>query len=239
MLQASNTRKTREATREIKFLVAPVLAADILDWSRTRLTADPYASGPSGDEYRTTTLYYDTSAFAVYDRLGSYGRSKYRIRRYGAAGVVFLERKLRTAGLLNKRRTVVPVEQLGCLETPTADSTWAGHWFRRRLEARGLYPVCRVSYRRHARVGMGTCGPIRLTLDDQILALPMQRLSFAPQPSVPVLTTHTIVEMKYRSELPAVLRHLVEVFKLEPASVSKYRLSVRALSLTAESAANA
>jgi hypothetical protein len=239
MLQASNTRETREAAREIKFLVTPALAADILEWSRPRLAADPHASGESGDEYRTTTLYYDTDAFAVYDRVGSYGRSKYRIRRYGAADVVFLERKLRSSGMLNKRRTAVPLGDLRCLDAPEADAAWAGHWFRRRLETRTLNPVCRVSYRRHARVGLATYGPMRLTLDDQIVALPTQDLSFGPGSGVPVLTTHTIVEMKYRVELPAVLKHLVEVFTLEATSVSKYRLSVDALSLTTEGAASA
>ncbi len=38
-----------------------------------------------------------------------------------------------------------------------------------------------------------------------------------------------IVEMKYRRELPAVLRRAVEMFKLTPAPVSKYRLGFDAL----------
>jgi hypothetical protein len=36
----------------------------------------------------------------VFHRRGSFGRSKYRIRRYGEAQVGFLERKLKTRGLL-------------------------------------------------------------------------------------------------------------------------------------------
>jgi len=86
---------------------------------------------------------------------------------------------------------------------------------------------------------MATYGPMRLTLDDQIVALPMEALSFAPDSGIPVLASHTILEMKYRVELPAVLRHLVEVFGLNPSPVSKYRLSADALALTAERAASA
>jgi hypothetical protein len=237
MLQASSTRETREAAREIKFLVAPTLAAEILDWSRTRLAADPFAAGDHGDEYRISSLYYDTDAFAVYHRRGSQGRAKYRIRRYGAADVVFLERKLRTSGMLNKRRTLVPIDELACLEAAPANPAWAGRWFRRRVEARKLSPVCQVSYRRHALVGEGTHGPLRLTLDDHIVARPVTALTFAPGPAVPVLATHTILEMKYRQALPAVLRHMVEAFGLETTAVSKYRLSADALSLVTKRAA--
>ena len=88
------------------------VAARILEWSRSRLSPDPYAGGDAGDEYRTTSLYFDTEDLAVYHRRGSYRRSKYRVRRYGTSEVVFLERKLRTAHLLNKRRTVVPITEM-------------------------------------------------------------------------------------------------------------------------------
>ncbi len=63
------------------------------------------AVGPFGDEYRTTSVYYDTPAYDVFHRRGSFGRSKYRIRRYGDEQTVFLERKLRQPAVLAKRRT--------------------------------------------------------------------------------------------------------------------------------------
>jgi hypothetical protein len=239
MLQASSTRDTRQAARELKFLVAPEQAADILDWARGRLAPDPHGSGESGDEYRTTTVYYDTDDLAVYWRQGSYGRSKYRIRRYGSSDVVFLERKLRTSDMLTKRRTAVPMSELTYLQGSAEGRDWPGHWFSRRLEARELKPVVRVSYRRHARVGIGSPDPVRLTLDDQIAAIAAAGTSFAPAVGVPVLAARTVLEIKYRRELPALMRHLVELFALEPAPVSKYRLAVDALSLPAASQASA
>lgn len=229
MLHTVSTRETRDGAKEIKFLVSQELAQDVLEWARPRLAADPYAGGESGDEYLTTTLYFDTGDFAVYQRRGSYRRSKYRIRRYGSSDVVFLERKLRTTELLSKRRTSMPLADLARFDHLLTDPTWAGTWFGQRLTARRLAPVSQVGYHRHARIGMGPFGAMRLTFDNAITAQPCTHFGFAPPAGVPVLTTASIIEMKYCVELPAVLAELVAVFKLVPASVSKYRLALEAL----------
>ena len=78
--------------------------------------------------------------------------------------------------------------------------------------------------------GAGPYGPVRLTFDDGIVAQPCTGLEFAPTGGHPVLADRTIVEMKFRVDMPAVLKHLVETFKLEPSSVSKYRASIETLS---------
>jgi len=106
----------------------------------------------------------------VFHRNGSYGRSKYRIRRYGRSDVACLERKLKTRGLLAKRRSPVELEELPRLNNGDPEPGWAGQWFHQRLQARRLDPVCRIQYRRTARVAMTRNGPIRLTLDDAICA---------------------------------------------------------------------
>jgi hypothetical protein len=230
MLQATSTSETREAAREIKFLVTPDMADSMLEWARSRLAPDPYAGGTTGDAYQTTSLYFDTETFAVYRRHGSFKRSKYRVRRYGSADVIFLERKLRTDHLLNKRRTIVPLSDLPFVTNPS-DTTWPGCWFAKRLASRQLLPACQITYQRHARVGMGPYGPYRLTFDDGIIVRPASALAFQYGDGLPVLTSHTIVEMKFRLELPAVFKHLVETFALQPTSVSKYRLGLDALRL--------
>jgi hypothetical protein len=230
MLQATSVSETRQSAREVKFIVAPDVAARILEWSRSRLSPDPYAGGAAGDEYRTTTLYFDTPDFDVYHRRGSYGRSKYRVRRYGTASVVFLERKLRTATLLSKRRTTIPLADLPLVSSPNVAQDWPAYWFAQRLAARQVSPICQVAYHRHARVGTGPYGPVRLTFDDGIVVQPCTGLEFAAAAGYPVLADRTIVEMKFRVDMPAVLKHLVEAFKLEPSSVSKYRASIEGLS---------
>src|SRR5258705_13847320 len=97
---------------EYKFVIDPATGVRICDWARARMERDPNGEGPFGDQYRTTSLYFDTADHDVFFRRDSLGRSKYRVRRYDGQGFVFLERKLRTASLLRKRRTQVPLEDL-------------------------------------------------------------------------------------------------------------------------------
>lgn len=229
MLQAVSSRETRDGAREVKYLVTPETGAAILEWVRPKLAPDPYAGGASGDEYLTTSLYFDTADYAVYRRRGSYRRSKYRIRRYGSSDVVFLERKLRTAMLLSKRRTAVPIADLARLEELSVDPSWVGHWFGQRIRARLLAPVSQVSYHRHARVGSAPYGPMRLTFDNDIAVQPCTHFGFDPPMGSRVLGSSMIVEMKYCVEMPAIFNELVMKFRLAPAAISKYRLSLEVL----------
>lgn len=233
MSNATSSRETRDSAREIKFLVDTDSAARIREWARARLSPDPYAAGPSGDAYTTTSIYLDSEALDVFHRRGSYGRSKYRIRRYGAADVAFLERKLRVSSLLNKRRTVIPVGDLAHLPQPidAANSGFAGTWFARRIAIRRLRPTLQVTYQRTARVGPSTWGPMRLTLDEHITTVPTQAFAFHSSPGTPVLEDRMIVELKFRLQMPAVFRNLIEEFALAPVAVSKYRLSAARLGL--------
>jgi hypothetical protein len=93
-------RETRVYAREIKFVIDTSLASEIQQWMRANLEPDENGTGPFGDEYATSSLYFETPKFDVFHRRGSYGRSKYRIRRYGLADSMFLERKFRTDRLL-------------------------------------------------------------------------------------------------------------------------------------------
>jgi hypothetical protein len=226
-----DTRDIRGFASEIKFLVDPSTGDRIRDWARARLEPDPFGEGAFGDEYRTTSLYFDTVAFDVFHRRGSYGRSKYRIRRYDGEPVTFLERKLRRDARLSKRRTVVPLEDLHRLDGPAAG--WPGHWFRQRLLLRRLLPVCQVSYHRLARVGRGASGSYRLTLDQDVTARARTDIGF-DRTVTAVLPQTMVLELKFHGTPPALFKQLVEAFTLAPAGVSKYRLTVSALGLIPE-----
>ena len=233
MLQETGTRETRPAARELKFLVPLATADQVTAWSRARLSPDPHGSGQFGDEYCTTSLYFDTDALDVYHRKGSFGRSKYRIRRYDAAQVAFLERKLRTKDVLTKRRTPVSLEALQRLGAASeAPATWTGRWFQQRLEARRLRPTCQITYQRVARVVTTFDGPARLTVDHAVVARPARAAEFLPESAggTTVLNGDAIVEIKFLGQPPAMFRELVETFALEPFTISKYRLSVETLS---------
>lgn len=233
MSPSVNTRENRQFASETKFLVSPEVAVRIRRWVRGRLAPDPNAGGHAGDTYRVTSLYFDTAEFDVFQRNGSYGRSKYRVRRYGDADIVFLERKLKTRGAVTKRRSVVPASELARLERPAGPGSWCGDWFRGRLELRRLEPKCQIAYSRTARVAHTPHGPIRLTLDEDLRACAVARPAFSREPGTVLSGGFVIVEMKYLFALPALFKHLVEEFRLEARPFSKYRFAACKLGLAA------
>jgi hypothetical protein len=222
------TRDLRASASEIKFVVDGDTGSRIRQAARECLAPDPHASGANGDQYLTTTLYFDTTELDVYHRRGSYRRAKFRVRRYGDGEVVFLERKLRTAEVLSKRRTTIPLEDLPQVSESALDAPWPGQWFQDRVRLRKLSTACQVSYLRTARVGRTESGPIRLTVDDDVRAAAAGSLAFSDDRAATPVTDRTIVELKFAGAMPALFRRLVEDFVLAPARVSKYRLAVEA-----------
>lgn len=226
---AAHDRETRPFASEVKFLVDHSTGAEIRRWVRAHLDPDPHGTGPCGDEYTTTSLYFDTENGDVFHRRGSFGRGKYRVRRYGAASTVFLERKLRRPGILSKRRTVVPIETLDLLGAADPGTEWAGAWFHRRLQLRQIRPVCELSYSRTARTSQTPDGLVRLTLDTDVRVAPAALPRFGSGGAVPILEPRMILELKYRRDVPAIFKRLVEAFMLVPQPASKYRLGVATL----------
>lgn len=225
----TSTRETRHRARETKFVTDISLYKPLVDWARQRLGPDGHGAGEHQDEYSTTTLYFETRSFDVYHRRGSYGRSKFRIRRYGESPIVFLERKFRTERLLSKRRTTVPIEILPSLHEGEVRPAFAGHWFHQRLQLRGLRPLMQLSYDRVARVSPGTNGPVRLTIDRNLRALPLADFAFMPPIGLPFLEDVCIVEVKYQVALPALIKELAATFGLDVQKVSKFRAAIRSL----------
>lgn len=225
----ADTRETRASACEIKFLIDGRLAPRLREWAREHLNADPHGGGPCGDEYKTTTIYFDTPALDVFHRRSSFGRAKYRVRRYGSADVVFFERKLRKPGVLIKRRTIDGLAEMARLEADDADPAWQAHWFQRRVQVRQLRPVCQVTYERTARVGATADGLARMTLDTSLRALPVERPAFVAAPGATFFEGRAILELKYRARVPAVFRRLIEEFALKPETASKYRLALAAI----------
>lgn len=228
----TETRESRAFVQEMKFLISPEQADAIRDWSRARLSPDPHAGGAAGDEYRVTSLYLDTADLAVFERRGSYARTKFRVRRYGESGRIFLERKLKTRNRVGKLRSIVSVDEIELLEHEETPRKWAGNWFHERVQLRALAPVCQISYSRMARMGLSGSGPIRLTVDQDLRAVARDRYAFAPVHSGVVLSPdQRILELKYKAEIPGLFKELMQEFDLRPQPSSKYRLAVAALEL--------
>ncbi|MCI0534344.1 MAG: polyphosphate polymerase domain-containing protein [Verrucomicrobiales bacterium] len=227
LLSASSSEK-RDFAYEIKFLISETIAETALAWARKNLSPDPFAGGATSDCYCVNSVYLDTAGFDVYHRKGSFGRCKYRVRRYGTEPTVYLERKLKTRGLVGKRRSRVPDREVSLLEQETADPAWTGSWFHRRLLARALEPKCQIAYDRIARVGMAPEGPVRMTLDRNVRAFPTSQWHVNDAgPWRPLLTNQCILEMKFRTTLPNLFRGILDQLGVQPQAMSKYRLSVQ------------
>ncbi len=210
---------------ELKFLIDEDRARAAEAWARKCLAPDPHGDPALGGAYRTTSLYFDTPELDVYHRSPSYRRRKYRVRRYGAAPVVFLERKAKWGDRVEKRRSAISEEELTLLAHPMSVVTWPGHWFHRRLVVRRLLPACRIVYQRTAYVGACAESPLRLTLDRRAHGVLTGDWSLAPvEGGLPLLTGKVILEMKFRLALPAPFKELVQDLRLSPSCVSKYRL---------------
>ena len=231
-MQATDNGARRAGfSAEMKFVLDAAVGVQIREWARARLDADPHGAGPFADEYRVHSVYFDTDARDVFHRRGSYGRSKYRIRRYSEEATVFLERKLRNGSHLAKRRTIIDVGTLPLLAVPGALNGDGTAWFRRRVALRALQPVCQVMYLRTARVGRTGEGPVRLTVDEGVTAFRSTSVLFESQPAIALLEGSMVLELKYRDTVPAIFRQLIEEFTLTPRRSSKYRTAVQALGL--------
>lgn len=229
---ACEPRDTREFVYELKFYVGDESAAALLHWVRSRLAPDPHGGGAHGDSYRVSSIYFDTPSHDVLARRGSFARCKYRVRRYGDSTQVYLERKTRGAYRVFKRRSAIPAAALPALLAAEPMRGWNGYWFHRRLLARGLAAVTRVDYQRIARIGQSSYGPLRLTLDEALIAAPARELAFPPgSGGVALSDTGLILELKFGHAMPALFKGLIREFAPRLAGISKYRLAAQALGL--------
>ncbi len=227
------TKRDRDgAVYELKFRVRGEDFGRVAAWMRAHLRADPHGTGEHGDRYLVQSLYLDTPQWDVFHRRGSYARAKFRIRRYNDADVVFLERKMKREGIVRKRRVAVALGEIDHLRVEANGAGWSGAWFHHRLSVRRLQPAVSMCYERVARYGDEGGERFRMTLDRDLRAT--RPLGIA----VPHLVESGdlfqgggLVEVKFGTVLPAMLRELVESGALASTTFSKYRNGVNACGL--------
>ena len=216
---------------ETKFLIPLEKAPAILAFAREHLEPDPNGHGPHRDEYLVQSIYFDTPEFHVFRKIGSYGRAKFRVRRYGNADWLFLERKLKRQGLVRKRRTEIDLEELPQMaKLPNAT------WYRRRLDVRKLQPLMYIQYARAARLKMTAEGMLRLTVDQALRFDAEINGQWPRTEGAAFLTEFAILELKYLT-LPSIAKKLIEQFNLNPGAASKYRMAIRASKLAPQALA--
>ena len=216
---------------EVKFLLTEEQAAEVEARVRGRLALDPFADPALGNAYRTTSVYTDTPAFDVFHRAAGYDRDKFRARRYGHDGPVFVERKTKSGDKVRKHRSRVNPADLADLGADVLGAEWAGEWFHSQLLQKQLRPVCRVSYERVAYLGTADGGTVRLTFDRHVRGVLASGWGLEPVGAAPPLLDRVVTELKFRTAMPALFRGLVADLGLVPAPVSKYRTFVRAAGL--------
>lgn len=217
--------------RELKFLLTAEEADRVVPWARAHLAPDPH-SGLDGT-YAVHSLYLDTGGLDVFHGSPDYRGQKHRIRRYENGSVLYLERKSRHKGWVQKQRTEIPSEQLHLLfpAPPDSGEPWSGAWFREELARLELAPSCQVFYRRLACAGTAEGLPVRLTLDTDLRCRPAEGLAISAPGDAGIELEGAVLELKFRHALPTVFRRLIREFQLRPSSASKYRRSVRSCGL--------
>lgn len=213
---------------EMKFVLTPDQIDDVIAWANWRLGPDPHGDPNLGGAYHTTTLYLDTAADDVRHRRGWHRRRKLRVRRYGDAGWVFVEKKAKRSGQVSKERSRVLLPELS--RFAAGGSACPGAWFADVANLRGLGPSAVVSYERVAFLGPSADGPIRLTLDRNLAFARASDWSLAGDgPALPFLVGRALLELKYQTTLPMAFKELIAEMRLTPRPASKYRLGRAAL----------
>ena len=214
---------------ELKFELAQDDVLRMTAWARRHLNPDPH--GEQGC-YRVTSVYCDTPAFDVFHRSVGYRSSKLRLRRYGSAPFVFLERKIKKGDRVRKRRVEVTPGELPQLAAYVADRTppkdWSAGWFLELALKKQVAPTCRVGYRRSAFYGVSGGQSVRLTIDENLIGVPARGWEALPlEEGLDLLPGGALLELKFHDTMPELFRRLLPELPLQTARVSKYRRCVR------------
>jgi hypothetical protein len=212
----------------VKFLLTEEQVAEVVARVTGKLALDPYADPAMGNAYLTTSVYTDTLSFDVFYRTEGYNRDKFRVRRYGLGGPVFVERKTKNGDKVRKHRARINPAEVPDLAKPSLNGEWAGEWFHSQLLEKHLKPVCRVAYERVAYLGTADGGTVRLTFDRNIRGVTACEWKLEAVPAVtPLLPERAVCELKFRNAMPALFKGIVADLALTPSPFSKYRSFVQ------------
>lgn len=214
---------------ELKFELSQADVPRMKAWALRHLRPDPH--GEDGC-YRVTSVYCDTPAFDVFHRTDGYRGSKLRLRRYGSAPFVFLERKVKKGDRVRKRRVEVAPEELPRLAAYVAGNVppagWPAGWFLDKALKKRVSPACRVGYRRSAFFGMAGAQSVRLTIDENLIGVPARGWEAQPlQEGLELLRGGALLELKFQDSIPQLFRGLLPELPAQTARISKFRRCVQ------------
>ncbi len=193
---------------------------------RTVMKPDPHAKN---GRYEIRSLYFDNlDDKALREKLdGVNVREKYRIRLYNNdTSVIRLERKFKCGGLGYKNSTALTKEQAEAIVN--GDIEWMSRsgdevllGFYTRIKNQGLRPKVIVDYIREPFVFAP--GNVRVTLDYSIRTGINCTDFLNPEcATVPIMNSPAILEVKWDSYIPDVIRDAVQLDSRKSAAFSKY-----------------
>ncbi len=214
---------------EIKHEISPCQIPAL----RSRLSAvmglDPHA--PDG-RYLISSLYFDTTDNrALKEKLnGVSRREKFRLRYYnGDTSLILLEKKLKVDGLCAKLQTELTREDALSLahgEYRVFDGSGPPllRELHRKMALWGLVPRVIVQYTREPFIYAP--GNVRVTIDYHIRTCAACGEFLEPGcPTIPIPNDTAVLEVKWDSFLPSIIRDIVQTPGTRTGSFSKYAAS--------------
>ncbi len=222
----------RFARYELKIVLARAEAELVQAWATSRLAPDSF--GDAEGRYEVRTVYLDSPELEIYQRLGDEPGTKFRVRRYGEEGEVWLERKRRRGDRVRKLRAKWPLADLTTLLDGRGSPRQWPRRFQDAVRGRDLAPVLLVVYPRSAFSGEGD---IRLTLDwgVKVWRMRVDEDVFSPKGDPTEVTTDVILELKFDGDMPELFAELMTMLGRDVGSFSKYGRGVEAAGLAVTS----
>lgn len=225
---------------EFKYILPESLRDEFESALRYFMVFDPFVEDTPHHRYFVRSLYFDDPEFsAFYDKVdGIKKRAKFRIRTYtqtpSDAVPQFLEIKGRYNQFVYKHRVAIPTvnnhrvcQQLVSLGSSSkVTEQFCFDYFRKQLK-----PVALIDYWRRPYISKYD-PDFRLTFDNQLQAT--QSLSLSPKVSDRkrrFLPGFTVMEVKFKRQIPAWFHRLVQSYELRYRSISKICRGLEALSV--------
>ena len=179
--------------------------------------------------YQVRSLYFDNLRDkALSEKInGVNRREKFRVRYYNNdPSVIFLEKKSKLDGLCSKQQTILTPEEAQCIARKditglSNNPALLVQELCRKMRAEGLEPKTIVDYCR----GPFVCAPgnVRVTLDYDIRT-GLRSTDFLNPDCIMIPAGYApiILEVKWDTFLPAIIRDAVQVPGTHPSAFSKY-----------------
>lgn len=211
---------------------------------------DPFVAGISDQKYFVRSLYFDDPFYsAFYDKTeGILTRSKFRIRTYDdnadKVRSIFLEIKGRHNNVVFKHRTPIKLSGANWVDLTgddiakeilkNAKPSQVVDQFHYELLRKKLQPVALIDYERRPYYSKYDHN-FRITFDEHLQAT--QVASLFPNKTVSprkILAGYTVLEVKFKHQLPSWFHRIIQTHELRRISVSKICTGMETLGMASD-----